>query len=885
MRALIALGLSLCFTLSAFSVAAENPAAIEFAKRGVRIFADRDYVFGELPEPIRGLPFLHTSIERTDAVVTKRGMVFALTPVAQANAPSQDSALLRAGFVKVDGPEVRLFQNETNRFHIFRKPVNSEERLRFNETVLLVLAEGAEVREFNPWRPVLIPNPGAEFQDEARSGAMIIGMDRTPKGRIWGCWTGTGDKRDGYFLLATSDNGGAKWSKPRLAVGAKTEPEQKLSGALVGNLWTDPKGRLWLFFDQQIGNQQNKITNWYIRCEDPDAAEPKWSEPVQFAEGCTLNKPTVLKNSDWLLPVSDWHKKTARVFASTDEGATWKERGRVQFPDWEFDEHMMVELRDGRIWMLARTKGQPHDSFSSDGGRTWSEPVPTQSFQNLNARFFVRRLKSGRLLLVKNGPIDVRLPRRSSLSAFLSENDGRTWSRGLLLDDRSEVSYPDGFEAPNGDIHILYDWNRHTDAEILHVKFTEDQILNGPDAVGSGVSDRKVPPAVQRAVANKAGKPSVPKSIAPDPVWSAQALKDAQEDFTSVPYDGVTPNKMVCDTTLRELPDGSWVLFMLAGGDFEPSPENYVGLTRSRDRGKTWTPLEAVDVGFPRQGKTMGQGPTELMTIGGVSTLFFSTHSQTWGRDWQSWMIRSADGCKTWSRPEPVPGALGQFTFMRNHIVTRDGRILISTQHYDGPPAGVPAPGPEEKPWHKALFHYVSHPRNGVLMSQDGGKTWTEHGRVRLTPNQRYHGWAENSIVELANGTVAMIIRGDRLGGMLYQAVSKDGGRTWPEYASVTEIPNPGSKATLYSLGGDTVALLHNPNSRHRSPMALWISFDGMKTWPYQRVLQAQSCDGPKANMNYPDGFVSADRQWLHFAFDDNRHRAVHYSAKLPPLR
>ena len=40
-----------------------------------------------------------------------------------------------------------------------------------------------------------------------------------------------------------------------------------------------------------------------------------------FAEGCTLNKPTVLKNGDWLLPVSDWHQKTARVFASTDDGS------------------------------------------------------------------------------------------------------------------------------------------------------------------------------------------------------------------------------------------------------------------------------------------------------------------------------------------------------------------------------------------------------------------------------------------------------------------------------------------------------------------------------------------------------------------------------------
>jgi len=57
-----------------------------------------------------------------------------------------------------------------------------------------------------------------------------------------------------------------------------------------------------------------------------------------------------------------------------------------------------------------------------------------------------------------------------------------------------------------------------------------------------------------------------------------------------------------------------------------------------------------------------------------------------------------------------------------------------------------------------------------------------------------------------------------------------------------------------------------------------------MKTWPYRRVLVRQSCDGPKGCLNYPDGFVSRDRQWLHFALDDNRHRAVYVGAKLPPL-
>jgi len=94
----------------------------------------------------------------------------------------------------------------------------------------------------------------------------------------------------------------------------------------------------------------------------------------------------------------------------------------------------------------------------------------------------------------------------------------------------------------------------------------------------------------------------------------------------------------------------------------------------------------------------------------------------------------------------------------------------------------------------------------------------------------------------------------------------------------------PDGSWVMVMLGGDAVALLHNPNPKGRHPLALWISFDGMKTWPYQRVLVEHSSDGPGRALNYPDGFVSKDKQWLHFAYDDARHRAVHYSAKLPPL-
>jgi hypothetical protein len=196
----------------------------------------------------------------------------------------------------------------------------------------------------------------------------------------------------------------------------------------------------------------------------------------------------------------------AHVFASTDQGKTWEKRGGVLFPRFDFDEHMIVELRDGRLWMLARTLDGIAETYSSDQGRTWTPPKVR--FPNINARFFIRRLaprqgparsesrpsgQSGpgdanpltpegvdsKLLLIKHGRIDERTPHRSHLTAFLSEDDGQTWRGGLVLDDRTGISYPDGFQAPNGTIYIIYDHNRYTDAEILLARFREEDVFAG----------------------------------------------------------------------------------------------------------------------------------------------------------------------------------------------------------------------------------------------------------------------------------------------------------------------------------------------------------------------------------------------------------------------
>lgn len=349
-----------------------------------------------------------------------------------------------------------------------------------------------------PLKPAeIMTNPGPKYSDEQRNYAMVIGMDRTPKGRIWAAWVGGGDSPLAYFIAAHSDDDGKTWSKPKLVIDVPAAPNGLEVSVLVGNFWTDPAGKLWLFYDQSLAMFDGRAGLWAITCDNPDADEPVWSAPRRIWHGMTLNKPTVLKNGEWLLPISLWTRdrigvkqlrekgyaeldevRMANVFVSTDKGETWTRRGGAMVPETDFDEHMIVELKDGRLWMLARTKYGMAETFSTDQGRTWSDPAPS-TIQNVSSRFFIRRLASGNLVLVKNGPLNERLKGRSHMTAYLSEDDGKTWIGGLIIDERNGVSYPDGFQAPDGVIHILHDRERAKEREILMARFTEADIRAG----------------------------------------------------------------------------------------------------------------------------------------------------------------------------------------------------------------------------------------------------------------------------------------------------------------------------------------------------------------------------------------------------------------------
>ncbi len=340
--------------------------------------------------------------------------------------------------------------------------------------------------------PTINTSPLPQYDYDQLDYGMTIGIARTPGGRLWAAWVGGEDGPKAFMVAATSDDDGETWSKPRLAIDSQSPTLPLPRSVIVGNLWTDPLGRLWFFFDQTMNHYDGRQGVWASVCMNPDAEQPAWSAPKRLWHGAVLNKPTILANGEWWLPVEFpaiagvgpmrfanlelEPLRGANVFVSTDQGQTWSRRGCVRFPKPCWDEHMFVELKDGRVWMLARTRDGTMQSFTSDGGKTWTAPT-FPSFKHPVARFHIRRLASGRILLVKHGATIDAHEGRSKLTAWLSEDEGQSWKGGLMLDERTGISYPDGFQAPDGTLYISYDRNRSTDGEILLARFTEDDIL------------------------------------------------------------------------------------------------------------------------------------------------------------------------------------------------------------------------------------------------------------------------------------------------------------------------------------------------------------------------------------------------------------------------
>lgn len=339
---------------------------------------------------------------------------------------------------------------------------------------------------------MLITDPAKlyEYREEKRIWQGIPSVECTPGGRIFAVFYtgGVTEQLGNYCLLHFSDDGGDTWT--RCACAYKDEEHRCYDPCL----WIDPTGALWFIWSLMPDHAVYAAV-----CRVPDEDALVWEAPRCIGEDIMMNKPTVLSDGSWLFPIAVWapyvavlpdkvsgREETAPYVCRTrDNGKSFEKIGGPFVENRSFDEHMVYEKSDSTLVMLSRTKYGIAEAQSSDGGATWTDGVPSQ-YKGPSSRFHIRRLNSGRLLMVNH----YDFKGRNNLTAMLSEDDGETWPYRLLLDERNQVSYPDMGVSPDGSMYIIYDRERggykkqYADAraearEILLAKVSEDDIIAG----------------------------------------------------------------------------------------------------------------------------------------------------------------------------------------------------------------------------------------------------------------------------------------------------------------------------------------------------------------------------------------------------------------------
>lgn len=320
----------------------------------------------------------------------------------------------------------------------------------------------------------------------------IPGIARTKGGRTFiSFYSGNVKETYGNYAVLLKSESNTDFGEPIAA--AQKEGQYRIFDPV---LWIDPLDRLWFIWNVMPGEQVMAAI-----CDDPDADVLQWSEPKEIGRGIMMNKPIVLSSGEWMFPIAIWQldiynefrKSGLRqedvagsyVYKTSDCGQSFQRLGMANIKKRSFDEHMVYEQKNGVLKMLVRTTYGIGAAYSYDRGKNWSAGE-NSGLGGPCSRFFIGRLKSGRLLLINHH----HFKGRNNLTAFLSDDDGKTFPHMLLLDSRNQVSYPDAMECDDGFLYITYDRERgcfkenlaavYADArEILTCKITEADILAG----------------------------------------------------------------------------------------------------------------------------------------------------------------------------------------------------------------------------------------------------------------------------------------------------------------------------------------------------------------------------------------------------------------------
>ncbi len=259
---------------------------------------------------------------------------------------------------------------------------------------------------------------------------------------------------------------------------------QTRDGAIILAFVND-KERVWKWNKQTSdADEGTKLPTYTIRSldggktwQDLQKLHDEWTgairDIIQTRDG------TVIFTSMMMLHQPGRHATV--TYASKDGGLTWRRSNIIDLGGKGHHdgalEAAIEQLNDGRIWMLIRTNyGKFWEAFSDDEGHSWRVFQPS-GIGASSAPALVKRVKSGRLILVWNrllpeGTADFPkvggdgqfsevpvINHRQELSVAFSSDEGKTWSKPQVIATAPEgkqrdVSYPFLFEVQPGEFWL-----------------------------------------------------------------------------------------------------------------------------------------------------------------------------------------------------------------------------------------------------------------------------------------------------------------------------------------------------------------------------------------------------------------------------------------------
>ena len=283
-----------------------------------------------------------------------------------------------------------------------------------------------------------------------------------------------------------SRDGGKSWSEPRPMVADEGPglPSGGLTirtrdGAIVV-VYGDAKTMKWKWDESRGEATKARMDVWSIRSLDQGKS---WIDRQKIYDGHGGTMLSIIQTGSGhiVVPLQPYLPNPGRwgtfTIVSDDNGKSWQKSNLVDLGgaghhDGEI-ESTVVELKDGRLWLLLRTSvNRLWEAYSSNHGLYWGAIGPTK-IEASSAPACIARLSSGRLVLVWNRVLaegEKTYPgrplaysiypaswQREEISIAFSDDDGKSWSTPLAFarEKGGRLVYPKVIEWEPGLLWIF----------------------------------------------------------------------------------------------------------------------------------------------------------------------------------------------------------------------------------------------------------------------------------------------------------------------------------------------------------------------------------------------------------------------------------------------